>query len=206
MENFTNEETNLINSLNKPINYIDMTLVDSIINKILKNNDYYKLLNFFNNLYDFAKIPENVVDKLISENNKECIAEFLENEASLYFFNAEEKNKLKTFLNVLEINVRLDKSYDYYYKMLYDQGVRVWHCDIINTDDNIIEHEFTRYNKLIRLKLKEIKSIGVIVSCIIYSNYKLSEEEQILKGIDYINRFGFNIEKNINNKNIIKKI
>lgn len=206
MENFTNEETNLINSLNKPINYIDMTLVDSIINKILKNNDYYKLLNFFNNLYDFAKIPENVVDKLISENNKECIAEFLENESSLYFFNAEEKNKLKTFLNVLEINVRLDKSYDYYYKMLYDQGVRVWHCDIINTDDNIIEHEFTRYNKLIRLKLKEIKSIGVIVSCIIYSNYKLSEEEQILKGIDYINRFGFNIEKNINNKNIIKKI
>lgn len=206
MENFTNEETNLINSLNKPINYIDMTLVDSIINKILKNNDYYKLLNFFNNLYDFAKIPENVVDKLISENNKECIAEFLENEASLYFFNAEEKNKLKNFLNVLEINVRLDKSYDYYYKMLYDQGVRVRHCDIINTDDNIIEHEFTRYNKLIRLKLKEIKSIGVIVSCIIYSNYKLSEEEQILKGIDYINRFGFNIEKNINNKNIIKKI
>ena len=48
--------------------------------------------------------------------------------------------------------------------------------------------------------------MGVVVSCIMYSNYYLSEEEQILKGIDYINEFGFNIERNINNKNIIKNL
>ena len=146
------------------------------------------------------------MDILIQDNNKKCISIFLEKEESLYFLTEKEKNKLKEFLNAQEINIILDKSYDYYYKMLYDQGIRTWNSNTIKKDDNIVEHKFTRYNKLIKIKLKEVKNIGVIVSCVIYSNYNLSNEEQILNDIDYINEFGFNIERNINNINIIKNI
>ena len=202
MKKYTNEEIRLINSLNKPIYNIDMNLVNLIVDKMLKNHEYFNLLCFLNNLYDFAELPESIVDKLIMENNKECIAEFLENENILYFLNPEDKKRLKDYLNVQEINIKLENTYDYYYKLLYKQGIRNWHCDTQNNDD-IIVHTFTRYNKLINLKLKEIKEVGVVVSCIIYSNYYLSKDEQILKGIDYINEFGFNIERDINNKSII---
>ena len=205
MEKYTKEEINLINSLDKSID-VDMTLVDSIVNKMIKNSEYYKLLCFLNNLYDFAEIPKNIVDKLIIENNKKCIAVFLENEDALYFLSRKEKNKLKNFINVREINIKLDNTYEYYYNFLYKQGIRNWHSHTNENNDNIIEHTFTRYNKLINLKLKEVKNIGVVVSCIIYSNYYLSKEEQLLKGIDYINEFGFNIERNINNKNIIDNL
>ena len=206
MKDYTEEEKNLIKSLNRPIDNINETLVSSIVDKLLDNKDFKELINYFNSLYDFAEVPKNIVDKLILENNKECIAEFLENEDSLYFLNKSEINRLKNFLNVHEINIRLEKDYDYYYKSLYNQGIRNWQSDTININDDTIEHILTRYNKLIRLKLKEVKNIGVVVACTIYSNYYLSEEEQILKGIDYINEFGFNIERNINNKNIIKNL
>lgn len=206
MKDYTEEEKNLIKSLNRPINNINEALVSSIVDKLLDNKNFEELINYFNSLYDFAVVPKNIVDKLILENNKECIAEFLENEDSLYFLNKSEINRLKNFLNVREINIRLEKDYDYYYKFLYNQGIRNWQSDTIKINDDTIEHVLTRYNKLIRLKLKEVKNICVVVACTIYLNYYLSEEEQILKGIDYINEFGFNIERNINNKNIIKNL
>ena len=206
MKDYTEEEKNLIKSLNRPIDNINETLVSSIVDKLLDNKDFEELIHYFNSLYDFAEVPKNIVDKLILENNKECIAEFLENEDSLYFLNKSEINRLKNFLNVPEINIRLEKDYDYYYNFLYNQGIRNWQSDTIKINDDTIEHVLTRYDKLIRLKLKEVKNIGVVVACTIYSNYYLSEEEQILKGIDYINEFGFNIERNINNKNIIKNL
>ena len=204
MKNYTEDEKKLINSLNRPIENIDKSLINSIVDKMLYNNNYEGLLNFLNTLNDFADVPNDIVDKLLKTNNKECVAEFLDNENFLYFLNLEEKNKLKSFLNVHEINIKLENTYDYYYKMLYKQGIRNWHSDILKINDDITEHILTRYNKSLKLKLKEVKKIGVVVSCIIYSNYYLSEEEQILSGIDYINEFGFNIERNINNKNIIK--
>ena len=37
-----------------------------------------------------------------------------------------------------------------------------------------------------------------------YKNYNLTENEQLLKAIDYINEYGFNIDRNINNDDIIK--
>ena len=206
MKTYTDEEINLINSLCKPINEIDMNLINNIIDKMLLNGDYEELINFLNSLYDFAEIPNNIVDKLISENNKKCISIFLENEDILYFLTDEEKNRLKTFLNACEINVKLRETYDYYYKLLFKQGVRIWNCDSKIINDKIIEHKCTRYNKLINIKLKEVKDIGVIVSCIIYTNYNLSEEEQLLKEIDYINEFGFNIDRDINNSAIIKNL
>ena len=206
MKAYTEEEKNLIKSLNRPIDNINETLVSSIVGKLLDNKDFEELIHYFNSLYDFAEVPKNIVDKLILENNKECIAQFLENEDSLYFLNKSEINRLKNFLNVREINIRLEKDYDYYYKFLYNQGIRNWQSDTIKINDDTIEHVLTRYNKLIRLKLKEVKNIGVVVACTIYSNYYLSEEEQILKGIDYINEFGFNIERNINKKNLIKNL
>ena len=204
MKNYTEDEKKLINSLNRPIENIDKSLINSIVDKMLYNNNYEGLLNFLNTLNDFADVPNDIVDKLLKTNNKECVAEFLDNENFLYFLNLEEKNKLKSFLNVHEINIKLENTYDYYYKMLYKQGIRNWHNDILKINDDITEHILTRYNKSLKLKLKEVKKIGVVVSCIVYSNYYLSEEEQILSGIDYINEFGFNIERNINNKNIIK--
>ena len=203
---YTEEEKNLINSFNRPIDNINENLVKSIVDKLLENKDFEELIYFFNSLNDFAEIPNNIVDKLILENNKECIAKFLENEDSLYFLNKNDISRLKNFLNVREINIKLEKTYDYYYKFLYNQGVRTWQSNTIKTNNDIIEHVLTRYNKLIKLKLKEVKNIGVVVACTIYSNYYLTEEEQILKGIDYINEFGFTIERNINNKNIIKEL
>ena len=203
---YTEEEKNLINSLNRPIDNINENLVKSIVDKLLENKDFEELIYFFNSLNDFAEIPNNIVDKLILENNKECIAKFLENEDSLYFLNENDISRLKNFLNVREINIKLEKTYDYYYKFLYNQGVRNWKSNTIKTNNDIIEHKLTRYNKLIKFKLKEVKNIGVVVACTIYSNYYLTEEEQILKGIDYINEFGFAIERNINNKNIIKEL
>ena len=120
MKAYTEEEKNLIKSLNRPIENINETLVSSIVDKLLDNKDFEELIQFFNSLYDFAEVPKNIVDKLILENNKECIAEFLENEDSLYFLNKSEINRLKNFLNVREINIRLEKDYDYYYKFLYN--------------------------------------------------------------------------------------
>ena len=199
LDNLTKEELNLINSLNKPINDIDMDLVKQIINKILLNHKYEELLLFLNQLYDFAKVPDNITDILITSNNKECISVFLENEDGLYFLTSEEINKLKTFLNVHEVNIKLEESYDFYYKLLYNQDIRTWSNDTIKINDDIIEHRFTKYNKSLKFKLKEIKDIGVVVECTIYSNYDLSEKEQILKCIDYINEFGFNIKRDINN-------
>lgn len=204
MKKYTDKEINLINSLNKPINNINKDLVISIINKMLQNSDYYKLICLLNNLYDFSEIPINIVDRLISDDDKACIAEFLENEDVLYFLSEQEKNRLKEFLNVKKINIKLNNTYDYYDRLLYKQGIRNWNSDTFKNSNNEIVHKLTRYNKLINLKLKEVKGVGLVVSCIIYSNYNLSEEEQILKGIDYINEFGFNIERDINNSAIIK--
>ena len=198
MKKYTDEETNLINSLNKPINNIDMTLVESVVNKLLLNKDCVELIYFLNALYDFAEIPKDMVDKLIVENNKECISIFLENEDILYFLTNAEINKLKSFLNVNEVNIKLRGSYDYYYNLLFKKGVR--HLKLIKINDEILEHTFTKYNKLIGIKLKEIKDIGLVVSCINYRNYNMSEEEQILKAIDYINDYDFNIVRDVNNE------
>ena len=203
MEIYTEEEMDLINSLNKSINNIDNKIVDSIINKMIANSEYEELIAFLNNLNDFGEVPKNIIDKLIDTDNKECISTLLENESILYFLTKEEKKKLKDFLNVSEVNIKLDKPYDYYYQLLFKQGVRNWHTKIIN---NTIEHTFIKYNKQINIKLKEVKDIGVVVSCIIYSNYNLPLDEQTLRVIDYINEFGLDIERDINNKNIIKQI
>lgn len=201
MKDYTEEEKNLINSLNRPINNIDEALVSSIVDKLLDNKDFEELIHFFNSLYDFAKVPKNIVDKLINENNRECISIFLENENILYFLSTDETNKLKEYLNVWEVNVKLKESYDYYYKLLFKQGFR--HFKSIKTDDKIIEHLFTRYNKLTRIKLKEISDIGIVVSYIDYKNYNLPDDEKLLKAIDYINEYGFNIDRKLNNDNII---
>lgn len=204
MEKYTEEEINLINSICKPIDNIDMVLVNSIVNKLLSKKEYEELIDLLNTLFDFAEIPKNIVDKLIEENNKECVSVFLENEDSLYFLTNEEKNKLKEFLNVCEVNIKLKESYDYYYNLLFKRGIR--HFKSIKISDRIIEHIFTRYNKLIRIKLIEIKEIGVVVSYINYQNYNISKDEQLLKGIDHINEYGFNIDRDIKNDAIIKKI
>lgn len=204
MKNYTEEEKNLIHSLHKPIDNIDETLISQIIDKMLNNKSFEELIYFLNNLYNFAKVPKNIVAKLINENNKECISVFLENEDNLYFLINKEKKILKDFLNVYEINIKLEETYDYYYNLLFKQGVR--HCKSTKINCGTIEHSFMRYNKLIRIKIKEIKEIGLVVSYINYCNYNLPENEQILNGIDYINEYGFNIERNINNDAIIKKI
>ena len=106
MEKYTEGEMQLINSLNKPVNDVDMNLVDSIIDKMLLNEEYDNLLNFLNALNDFSNTSKNIVDKLITENNKECISIFLENESSLYFLNKEEIMQLKIYLGVSEVNIK----------------------------------------------------------------------------------------------------
>ena len=201
MKDYTEKEKNLINSLNRPIDNIDEALVNSIVDKLLDNKDFEELIHFLNSLYDFAEVPENIVDKLINENNKECISIFLENEDILYFLSKDEKSKLKEFINACEINIKLKESYDYYYKLLFKQGFRYFKSIKIN--NKITEHLFTRYNKLTRIKLKEISDIGIVVSYIDYKNYNLPEYEQLLKAIDYINEYGFNIDRKLNNENII---
>ena len=92
MEKYTEGEMELINSLNKPVNDVDMNLVDSVIDKMLLNEEYDNLLSFLNALNDFSNTSKNIVDKLITENNKKCISIFLENESSLYFLNKEKSD------------------------------------------------------------------------------------------------------------------
>lgn len=203
MKDYTEEENNLMNSLNRPIDNIDESLVNSIVDKLLDNKKFEELIDFFNNLHDFVKAPESIVDKLINETNKDCIAIFLENEDILYFLSNDEKNKLKEFLNVYEVNIKLKESYDYYYKLLFKQGFR--HFKSIKSNHMIIEHLFTRYNKLTRIKLKEITGIGVVISYVDYKNYNLTENEQISKAIDYINEYCFNIDRKLNLDDIIKE-
>ena len=84
MKIFTYEEINLINSLNKPIDKIDMDLVNLIIDKMIQYKNYEGLINLLNNLYDFAQIPKDISNRLIIDNNKECISAFLEKEDVLY--------------------------------------------------------------------------------------------------------------------------
>lgn len=197
MEKYTEGEMQLINSLNKPVNDVDMNLVDSIIDKMLLNEEYDNLLSFLNALNDFSNTSKNIVDKLITENNKECISIFLENESSLYFLNKEEIMQLKIYLGVSEVNIKLDKPYDYYYKLLFNQGVRLFKT--VEMNDNEKEYIFTRYNKEFKIKLKEIKNVGLVVSYVDYHNYNLTKEEQINNAIDYINEYGFAIENDIKN-------
>lgn len=197
MEKYTEGEMQLINSLNKPVNDVDMNLVDSIIDKMLLNEEYDNLLSFLNALNDFSNTSKNIVDKLITENNKECISIFLENESSLYFLNKEEIMQLKIYLGVSEVNIKLDKPYDYYYELLFNQGVRLFKT--VEMNDNEKEYIFTRYNKEFKIKLKEIKNVGLVVSYVDYHNYNLTKEEQINNAIDYINEYGFAIENDIKN-------
>lgn len=197
MEKYTEGEMELINSLNKPVNDVDMNLVDSVIDKMLLNEEYDNLLNFLNALNDFSNTSKNIVDKLITENNKKCISIFLENESSLYFLNKEEIMQLKIYLGVSEVNIKLDKPYDYYYKLLFNQGVRLFKT--VEMNDNEKEYIFTRYNKEFKIKLKEIKNVGLVVSYVDYHNYNLTKEEQINNAIDYINEYGFAIENDIKN-------
>lgn len=197
MEKYTEGEMQLINSLNKPVNDVDMNLVDSIIDKMLLNEEYDNLLSFLNALNDFSNTSKNIVDKLITENNKECISIFLENESSLYFLNKEEIMQLKIYLGVSEVNIKLEKPYDYYYELLFNQGVRLFKT--VEMNDNEKEYIFTRYNKEFKIKLKEIKNVGLVVSYVDYHNYNLTKEEQINNAIDYINEYGFAIENDIKN-------
>lgn len=197
MEKYTEGEMQLINSLNKPVNDVDMNLVDSIIDKMLLNEEYDNLLSFLNALNDFSNTSKKIVDKLITENNKECISIFLENESSLYFLNKEEIMQLKIYLGVSEVNIKLEKPYDYYYELLFNQGVRLFKAVEIN--DNEKEYIFTRHNKEFKIKLKEIRNVGLVVSYVDYHNYNLTKEEQINNAIDYINEYGFAIENDIKN-------
>ena len=64
MKAYTEEEKNLIKSLNRPIENINETLISSIVDKLLDNKDFEELIQFFNSLYDFAEVPKNIVDKL----------------------------------------------------------------------------------------------------------------------------------------------
>ena len=137
MEKYTEGETELINSLNKPVNDVDMNLVDSVIDKMLLNEEYDNLLNFLNALNDFSNTSKNIVDKLITENNKKCISIFLENESSLYFLNKEKIMQLKIYLGVSEVNIKLDKPYDYYYKLLFNQGVRLFKTVEMNDNEKL---------------------------------------------------------------------
>ena len=197
MEKYTEGEMELINTLNKPVNDVDMNLVDSVIDKMLLNEEYDNLLSFLNALNDFSNTSKNIVDKLITENNKKCISIFLENESSLYFLNKEKIMQLKIYLGVSEVNIKLDKPYDYYYELLFNQGVRLFKT--VEMNDNEKEYIFTRYNKEFKIKLKEIKNVGLVVSYVDYHNYNLTKEEQINNAIDYINEYGFAIENDIKN-------
>lgn len=193
MQKFTKRELDFINSLNCPVVHIDNELINSIINKIILNKDYDYLIYLLNALYDFAEIPQDIVNNLISNNDKKGISIFLDNEKELYFLSKKEVDKLKEFLNVKEAYFKLDKSYDYYYNILFKEGLRQQKPIKINND--IIEYTYYRYNKPIGIKIFDIKDIGLIVSYVNYLNYNLTIEEQIIKVIDYLNEFGFNITK-----------
>ena len=105
--------------------------------------------------------------------------------------------QLKIYLGVSEVNIKLEKPYDYYYELLFNQGVRLFKAVEIN--DNEKEYIFTRHNKEFKIKLKEIRNVGLVVSYVDYHNYNLTKEEQINNAIDYINEYGFAIENDIKN-------
>lgn len=203
MKKNIDEKINLVKNLCEPIVGLDVNLVNEIIDKMLVNKDYEGIINVLNNLYDFSEIQFNIVDKLISTDNRECVSVFLSHEDCLYFLSTEEINKLRNFLNVYEVNIKLKESYDYYYKLLFNQNVRIWKNDFGDINDKFINYKCTRNNKLLNIKLKEYKDGSVVVSCIIYTNYILSKEEQILKCIDYINEYGFNIDNDLTNNCLI---
>lgn len=203
MEEFTNKELAFINSINEPITNIDNDLVNTIINKMIINKEYEELICFLNSLNDFAQVPSRLVNRLIDDNNKECISVFLENIDDLYFFDDLEKQKLKNYLNVKDIFIKLPETYNYYYRLLFSHGVRLWKS--INNNE-YIEHIYTRYNELIKIRLIESSKFGVIASYINYLDYNLSREEQILNCINYINQFGLNLENNINEITLVDEI
>lgn len=203
MEEFTNKELAFINSINEPITNIDDDLVNTIINKMIINKEYEELICFLNSLNDFAQIPSGIVNKLIDDNNKECISYLLVNIDILYFFDDSEKQKLKDYLNVKNILIQLPETYDYYYRLLFSHGVRLWKS--INNNE-YIEHIYTRYNELIKIRLIESSKFGVIASYINYLDYNISREEQILNCINYINQFGLNLENNINEITLVDEI
>lgn len=194
MEQYNEEELTLIHS-NRPIEKIDVNLIKSIETKMHLNKEYDNLIDFYNTIYDFSNFSfKNVADCLIKNENKDCIAHFLENEDSLYFFTKEDINKLKKYLNAMEVNIKLNKDYDYYYKLLFKKGVRPYTKPTINNYMKI--YFFSRYNKSFKLKLIDVKNEELFVSYINYYNYKLLKEEQLFYAINYINEFGFNIDIN----------
>src|SRR5574344_2727546 len=159
MEHYNEEELNLIHS-NRPIETIDVNLIKSIEIKMHLNKEYNNLLDFYNTLYDFSNFSfKDVADYLIKNDNKECIAYFLENEDLLYFFTKEDINKLKKYLNAYEVNIKLNKDYDYYYKLLFKKGVRPWSKPKIN--NYMKKYSFSRYNINFKLKLIEVKNEGL---------------------------------------------
>lgn len=130
MEKYTNDEISIINA-NEPINNINNSLVDSIVKKMLHNKEYESLVNFYNTLYDFSILDlSEISDNLIKGNEFECIAFFLNNEDVLYFLPSEEKKKLKNFLNVKEISIKLNEPYNYYKDLLFKQGFIIFPSDI----------------------------------------------------------------------------
>lgn len=198
MIKFTDNELELLNSLKEPITNIDVELVKSIINKMVINKEYESLIHFLNALNDFSPINnifETFLKYLIEDNNKECISFLLDNEELLYFLNIEEKQKLIKFLNAKKVYIKLKDSYDYYNILLFKQGLRSWKTNKIN--DNLIEHTYTKNNQLVKFQIIESNNNGILISYTNYLNYNLTEEEQIKKNIDYLNAFGFNIERSI---------
>ena len=193
MEKITAEEEMII-SVNEPIKNIDTNLIKTIEIKMLKNKDYAKLNDFYNTLYDFSDYNLSyIADMLIERDEKKCISIFLDNN-SLYFMEKENIDKLKNFLNIYEINVKLFEHYDYYYKLLFSHGVRLWKT--INRENIIKEYIFTRYNKLFNIKLKQINSKLLVASFVNYLNYNNLKEQQQIEAIEYLNLFGFNVEIN----------
>jgi len=203
MEQYTEEESNLIH-LSRPIEKIDVNLVKSIESKMHLNKEYDNLIDFYNTIYDFSNYSfKDVADCLIKKENKDCIAQFLENEDSLYFFTKEDINKLKKYLNAMEVNIKLNKDYDYYYKLLFKKGVRPYTKPTINNYMKI--YSFSRYNKNFKIKLIDVKNEGLFVSYINYYNYNLLKEEQVLYAISYINEFGFDINKDAKSVSLIEE-
>lgn len=203
MLKFTNNELTFINSLNNPITNIDMDLVNTIIDKMIINKQYEELISFLNSLNDFAQIPSGLANRLIDDNNRECISVFLDNIDILYFFDDLEKQKLKDYLNAISVFIKLPENYDFYYKLLFSRGVRIWKS---TNNNGYVEHTYTRYNELIKIRLIESNKLGVIAAYVNYLDYNLPKEEQILNCIDYLNQFGFNLEKDTNKITLIDEL
>ena len=64
---YTEKEIAFINSLNSPVSNVDVDLVNSIINKMLINKDYLKLINTLNSLFDFATLTFNSLFSVLSK-------------------------------------------------------------------------------------------------------------------------------------------